>query len=71
MGRTTLVQCTWVAIRYLPYLREFYERIRASKGPEKAIIATAKKLLGIIYDTPEHDWVFRDFMHFELEPEAA
>jgi transposase len=41
IGRTTLVQCTWVAIRYSPYLRGFYERIKAGKGSGKAIIATA------------------------------
>jgi transposase len=71
MGRTTLVQCTWVAIRYSPYLRKFYERIKAGKGSGKAIIATARKLLGIIYDTLKHDWVFKDFTRFELETDAA
>ena len=49
LGRTTLVQCTLVAIRYSPYLSNFYERIKAKKESGKAIIATAKKLLGIIY----------------------
>ena len=71
IGRTTLVQCTWVAIRYSSYLREFYERIKAGKGSGKAIIATARKLLGIIYDTLKHDWVFKDFSRFEIEPEVA
>merc|ERR1712232_5538 len=28
LGRTTLVQCTLIAIRYSPYLRKFYDRIK-------------------------------------------
>jgi hypothetical protein len=60
-----------VAIRYSSYLREFYERIKAGKGSGKAIIATARKLLGIIYDTLKNDWVYKDFSRFEIEPEVA
>jgi transposase len=71
IGPTTLVQCTCVAIRYSSYLRGFYERVKAGKGPGKAIIATARKLLGIIYDTLKHDWVFKDFSRFEIEAEVA
>ena len=66
-----MVQCTWVAIRYSSYLREFYERVKAGKGAGKAIIATARKLLGIIYDSLKHDWVFKDFSRFEIEAEVA
>jgi len=66
LGRTTLVQCTLIAIRYSPYLRKFYDRIKSKKGSGKAIIATAKKLLGIIYQTLKNDWVFRDFANFVL-----
>ena len=61
LGRTTLVQCTLIAIKYSPYLRTFYERIKAKKGSGKAIIATSKKLLGIIYNTLKNNWVFEDF----------
>lgn len=64
LGRTTLVQCTLIAIRYSPYLRDFYQRIKARKGSGKAIIATAKKLLGIIYLTLKNKWVFEDFPNF-------
>jgi hypothetical protein len=52
-------------------LRGIYERMKAGKGSGKAIIATARKLLGIIYDTLKHDWVFRDFSRFEIEPKVA
>ena len=66
LGRTTLVQCTLVAIRYSPYLRNFYEKLKARKGAGKAIIATARKFLGIIYRTLKNKWVFADFPNFVL-----
>lgn len=61
LGRTTLVQCTLIAIRYSPVLKSFYERIKAKKGSGKAIIATSKKLLNVIYMTLKNDIVFEDF----------
>lgn len=66
LGRTCLVQCTLVAKKYSPYLKQFYERIKAKKGGGKAIIATARKFLGIIYRTLKNDWVFEDFPNFVL-----
>lgn len=65
-GRTTLVQCTLVAIRYNEYLRSYYERMKARRGHGKAKIATARKYLGIIYNTLKNDWVFEDFNNFVL-----
>jgi len=67
LGRTTLVQCTLIAIRYSPYLRDFYLRLKAKKGSGKAIIATARKLLGIIYQTLKNEWIFEDFPNFVLQ----
>ena len=67
LGRTTLVQCTLVAIRYSPYLRNFYLRLKTKKGSGKAIIATARKLLGIIYQTLQNNWIFEDFPNFVLQ----
>lgn len=66
LGRTTLVQCTLIAVRYSPYLKTFYERIKQKKGAGKAIIATARKFLGIIYRTLKYNWVFADFPNFVL-----
>ena len=66
LGRTTLVQCTLVAKKYSPYLSRFYERIKAKKGGGKAIIATARKFLGIIYRTLKNNWVFEDFPNYVL-----
>jgi len=66
LGRTTLVQCTLVAKRYNPYLGGYYERIKSHRGSGKAIIATARKLLGIIYQTLKNDWIFEDFPNFVI-----
>ncbi len=66
LGRTTLVQCTLVAIRYSPYLKKHYGRLKARRGAGKAIIATARKFLGIIYQTLKNKWVFEDFPNFVL-----
>jgi len=66
LGRTTLVQCTLVAKKYSPYLKQYYERIKARRGAGKAIIATARKFLGIIFQTLKNKWVFEDFPNFVL-----
>jgi transposase len=66
LGRTCLVQCTLAAKRYSAYLNSYYERIKARKGGGKAIIATARKFLGIIFRTLKHNWMFADFPNFVL-----
>lgn len=66
LGRTTLVQCTLVSIRYSPYLRKFYDRVKQNRGSGKAIIATSRKLLNIIYSTLKNEWVFEDFANFVI-----
>lgn len=64
--RTALVQCSLIAIRYSGYLNSHYRRIRERRGAGKAIIATARKLLKIIYDTLKNGWIFKDFTTFTL-----
>lgn len=66
LGRTALVQSALIAARYSPYLKSFYERIKARRGTGKAIIALARKFLGIIYRTLKNKWVFQDFPNFVL-----
>lgn len=66
LGRTALVQCALIASRYSPYLARFYRKIQARRGTGKAIIALAKKFLGVIYNTLKNNWVFADFPNFEL-----
>lgn len=68
IARTALVQSTLIAIRYNPYLRDFYMKLKAKKGSGKAVIATARKLLTIIYRTLKNNWVFEDFSNFKLQP---
>lgn len=69
--RTTLVQCTLIAIRYSGYLNTFYRRIRERRGAGKAIVATARKLLAIIFDTLTNRWVFEDFPNFIIAGKQA
>jgi transposase len=70
LGRTALVQCALIAQRYSPYLKRYYEQVKARRGTGKAIIALARKLLGIIYRTLKNNWIFEDFPNFVLA-EAA
>ena len=71
LGRTALVQCALIAKRYSPYLANYYERIRGRRGTGRAIIALARKFLGIIYHTLKNNWVFDDFPKFVLREAAA
>lgn len=66
IARTALVQSTLIAIRYNSYLRTFYDRLKAKKGSGKAIIATSRKLLGIIYRALKHDLVYENFNRYKL-----
>jgi transposase len=71
LGRTALVQCALIAKRYSPYLANYYERIRGRRGTGRAIIALARKLLGIIYHTLKNNWIFQDFPNFVLQEATA
>jgi hypothetical protein len=66
LGRTALVQSALIAARYSPYLKRFYEQVKARRGAGKAIIALARKFLGVIYRTLKNGWVFEDFPNFVL-----
>jgi transposase len=68
LARTALVQCALIAMRYSPYLAHFYARIKAARGTGKAIIALARKFLGIIYRTLKNGWIFEDFPGFVIAP---
>lgn len=71
LGRTALVQCALIAKRYSPYLANYYEAIRSRRGTGRAIIALARKFLGVIYRTLKHNWLFEDFPNFVLKEVAA
>ena len=66
LGRTALVQSALIAANYNSYLKTFYERVKARRGAGRAIIALARKFLGIIYRTLKNQWVFKDFPNFVL-----
>ncbi len=67
LGRTTLVQYGLIAKRYSPYLANFYNNIKQRKGSGKAIIATTRKLLTIIFYTLKNNWIFEDFSNFVIQ----
>lgn len=66
IARTALVQSTLIAIRYSPYLKSFYSRLKVKKGSGKAIIATSRKMLAIIYRTLKYNLQFEDFNQYKL-----
>jgi transposase len=59
-ARHILVQCAWTAIRYHAGLRAFFLRIQIRRGNGKAIIATARKLLGLVHYTLTNHIVWED-----------
>ena len=48
-ARWILGQCANIARQHDPRMREFYERIERKHGPQKAIVAVARKMLAIMY----------------------
>jgi len=66
LGRTTLVQCALIAMRYSPYLAKFYHKVARRRSAGKAIIALARKFLSVIYHTLKNNWVFEDFPNFVI-----
>jgi transposase len=66
LGRTTLVQCALIAMRYSPYLARFYHKVARRRSTGKAIIALARKFLSVIYHTLKNNWVFEDFPNFVI-----
>src|SRR6188472_1649140 len=52
-ARGMLVEAAWVAVRTPGPLRAFYERVRARRGMQIAVVATARKLAVL---APDHQW---------------
>jgi transposase len=71
LRRTTLIQCALIAQRYSPYLKTYYEKMKSRRGTGKAIVARARKFLGIIDRALKNKWVFEDFPNFVLAEEAT
>jgi len=66
LGRTTLVQCALIAMRYSSYLAKFYHKVARRRSTGKAIIALARKFLSVIYHTLKNNWIFEDFPNFVI-----
>jgi len=58
--RWILLQCALVAVRYDKRLGSFYTRIKNKKGHGKAIVATAKELLVIIWYMLTRNQLYRN-----------
>jgi len=66
--KTTLVQCAWAATRKKgSYLQAQYYRIRARRGPKKAIVAVAASILTGIYHMLKDGTMYQDLgpNHFD------
>lgn len=59
-ARGMLVEAAWVAAKIPGPLRAFYERIRARRGMQIAVVATARKLIVLCWHlvTKEQDYAF-------------
>jgi len=59
-ARTALVESAWAAIKSPGPLRGFYQRLRARRGPQVAVVATARKILVITWHllTEDKDYAF-------------
>ena len=66
--KTTLVQCAWAAVKKKDsYLQAQFYRIKARRGPKKAIMAVAASILTAIYHMLKDGTMYRDLgrNHFD------
>src|SRR5262245_16509404 len=69
--KTTLVQCAWAAARTKgSYLQAQFHRIRARRGPKKAIIAVAALILTAIYHMLKDGTMYQDLGPNHIDPRA-
>ena len=67
LGRTTLVQCAWIAQRYSPYLNNYYETKKSRQSHHRS----GSQTFGNHLSGAQNRWVFEDFPNFVLAEEAA
>ncbi len=58
--RWAAVEAVWPAIQKNVGLRDFYERLRRPKGANPAKVATARRLLTIVYRVLSEEREYRD-----------
>jgi transposase len=62
--KTTLVQCAWAAVKNKnSYLKAQFHRIKARRGPKKAIMAVAASILTAIYHMLKDGTMYQDLGH--------
>jgi transposase len=67
--KTTLVQCAWAATRTKgTYLHAQFHRIRARRGPKKAILAVAASILTAIYHMLKDGTMYQDLGPNHFDP---
>lgn len=69
--KTTLVQCAVAAVKKKnSYFKAQYQRLKARRGPQKAICAVAASMLTTIYHMLKNGTEFRDLgaNHFDRRP---
>ena len=66
--KTTLVQCAWAAVKKKDsYLQAQFYRIKARRGPKKAIMAVVASILTAIYHMLKDGTMYKDLgrNHFD------
>lgn len=60
-ARHVLVEAAWAAIKTPGPLRAFYQRVRARRGPQIAIVAVARKIAALSWQllTKQEDYAFK------------
>jgi transposase len=67
--KTTLVQCAWAASRTKDsYFNAQFHRIRARRGPKKAIVAVAASILTAIYHMLKDGTMYQDLGPNHFDP---
>jgi transposase len=61
-----------IAVKYSPYLRNFYERVKARRGAGKPSLLWLGSFSALFIEGSKNKWVFEDFPNFVLaEPAEA
>jgi transposase len=66
--KATLVQCAWASIRTKEtYLRSQFYRLRARRGPKKALVAVAASILTAVFHMLRDGTMYQDLgpHHFD------
>jgi transposase len=69
--KATLIQCAWAATRLKnSYLNALFHRIKARRGPKKAIVAVAASILTAIYHMLKDGTMYHDLGPDHIDPRA-